>query len=137
MYETNKKVSAMPITAIYAALLAILGVGLSVYVSVNRGTYAVALGDGGNAQLQLIIRRHANFTESVPLALIVLGLAEAGGLSPLWLHGVGGLLLASRLIHPFGLSFTNPTSLPRVAGAVGTSVATGIAAGAILLQTLN
>ncbi len=125
---------AFPITALYAAILAIIGVGLSLYVSTNRGRYKVAIGDGGNQQMQLAIRRHANFAESVPLALIVMALAEAGGLSATWMHITGGILLASRLIHPFGLSFTNPTSPPRLIGATGTSIATLIAAVAILLQ---
>jgi len=122
------------ITALYAAILAILGVVLSVYVSTNRGKYKVAVGDGGHPEMQVIIRRHANFAESVPLALITLALAEAGGLSATWLHVAGLILLASRLIHPFGLSFGEPTNPLRIVGAVGTSTATLIAAVAILMQ---
>jgi uncharacterized membrane protein YecN with MAPEG domain len=57
----------MPITAaLYADLL-----GLSLHGKLN-----ISVGDGGNRDLQVAVRRHANFTEWVPLALILIALLD-------------------------------------------------------------
>lgn len=114
----------LQITALYAALIGVWAVVLSNYVSINRGKYKVMHGDGGQPEMAAIIRRHANLIECVPLALIVMGLAEVSGLGSGWMHGLGGLLIVSRLIHPFGISVTNPGSPLRIAGTVGTHIVT-------------
>lgn len=114
----------LQITALYAALIGVWAVVLSNYVSINRGKYKTLHGDGGQPEMAAIIRRHANLMENVPLALIVLGLAELSGLGSAWLHGLGVLLIISRLIHPFGISVTNPGSPLRIAGTVGTHIVT-------------
>jgi uncharacterized protein len=112
------------ITALYAALIGLWAVVLSNYVSINRGKYKILHGDGGNAEMAAIIRRHGNLTEYVPLALILLGLAEVSGLSSTWMHVLGILLVVSRLIHPFGVSVSNPGSPLRIIGTVGTHIVT-------------
>ncbi len=91
----------LQITATYAAILAIYFVILSNIVSIKRGKLKTPVGDGGHLGLSVIIRRHANFAEAVPIALIVMALAEAGGLTAMWMQSLGLLLLAARLIHPF------------------------------------
>ena len=68
-------VTVPSITAFYAALLGLLGAGLTVNVIVNRVRSKVDAGDGGVAKLAQAIRAHANFAEQAPLALIVLALA--------------------------------------------------------------
>ena len=124
------------ITALYAALIGIWAVALSNYVSFNRGKYKALHGDGGNPEMAAIIRRHANLTEYVPLALILMALAEARGLDAVWMHLLGGILIVSRLIHPFGISVANPGSPLRIAGAVGTHIVTLGAAVYILWTAL-
>ena len=114
----------LQITALYAALVAVWAVVLSNYVSLNRGKFKTLHGDGGQPEMAAIIRRHANLMENFPLALIVMGLAEVSGLGAGWLHGLGGLLLISRLIHPFGISVSNPGNPLRIVGTVGTHIVT-------------
>ena len=121
-----------PITALYASALAILAIVLSIRVSLMRGTAKVALGDGGNPILTERIRQHSNLVENAPLALILLALAEAQGTSPLWLHLSGGILLASRLIHPLGIRHDQPANPVRIVGSVGTTTAMLIAVVALL-----
>lgn len=109
-------VSAPWITALYAGLLGLLYLALSVNVIRYRGQHRVSLGDGDDPVLRRQIRAHANFAEYAPLALILMALAELGGL-PTWLiHLTGLLLLAGRLAHAwcFVLSRHNPPL--RVAG---------------------
>jgi hypothetical protein len=94
---------AVPITALYGALNALLTVGLSMNVSRLRGKYQVFRGDGGHAELQSAIRAPGNNVEHVPLALLLLLIAELCGGSSVALHVFGGALLFARLAHSYGL----------------------------------
>jgi hypothetical protein len=72
---------------------------------------------GDNMELATRIRRHANFTESVPFALILLGFLELNGASTGLLHGLGIALVASRIVHPLGLQHDNVRNPLRGIGA--------------------
>ena len=58
-----------PITAAYAAVLAILIVVLGINVTMHRVKLQVPLGDGGNAQMLRMIRLHGNAAEYIPCLL--------------------------------------------------------------------
>lgn len=124
---------ALPITALYAAALGLLMVALAAHVIMLRGQTSISINDGGNTALAERIRRHGNFTENVPMALILMGLAESGGTDAPWLHAVGGLLLAGRLVHPFGISAANAALPARIAGQSMTLLSIVVGAGLILL----
>jgi uncharacterized membrane protein YecN with MAPEG domain len=94
---------AVPVTALYGALNAFLTVGLGVNVSRVRGKHDVWRGDGGHADLIAAIRAHGNNAEHVPLALILLLVAELCGGNSMALHAFGGALLVARLAHALGL----------------------------------
>jgi uncharacterized membrane protein YecN with MAPEG domain len=125
-------------TALYAALLALVSLGLSGWVMGSRVSDNVLLGDGGDASLLKRVRTHANFSEYVPLALILVALLEAGGSG----HGlVQGLLLAllvGRILHPIGM-FAAPNTPRQFAcrggGILLTMATIAIAAIALLLRT--
>lgn len=120
----------MPIVAtpIYAALLAVLYILLSIRVIRERQRSRTAWGEGGEGRLRQLVRAHANFAEYVPFGLLLLLLAELRGLPSWSLHAVGAALLAGRLLHAFGLS-ERPAALPwRVAGMVLTFTALGTGA---------
>jgi uncharacterized membrane protein YecN with MAPEG domain len=51
-----------------------------------------------------VLRGQQNFVEYVPLTVILIALAEAGGSSALWVHGMGAALLVARVLHPLGLT---------------------------------
>lgn len=106
----------MPVTALYASLLACLFVLLSVRVIFMRRGARVALGDGGDAALQRRIRVHANFAEYAPFALLTLALAESLR-TPAWaLHPIGLALIAGRCAHAYGVSRPKEDFRIRVAG---------------------
>jgi len=94
----------MRITALYAGLLALLFVLLSVQVIALRRSGKVALGDGGNALLARRIRVHGNFAEFAPLGLILVGLSESLIAPPLLVHALGLALLVGRMSHAWGMS---------------------------------
>lgn len=94
----------MPVTALYASLLAPLFILLSVRVIGARASRRVAIGDGGDAELVRRMRVQANFAEYAPLALILLGLAESLGTHRAVLHGLGLMLVIGRAAHAWGVS---------------------------------
>jgi uncharacterized protein len=106
----------MTITPIYAALLALMFVALSVRVIGARRSALVALGDGGNRVLLRRQRVHANFAEYVPLALILMMLAEQQSMPPPIIHALGALLVAGRVIHAVGVSREPEQLWQRVTG---------------------
>jgi uncharacterized membrane protein YecN with MAPEG domain len=109
----DAKMHTLPL---YAALLAILFVALSIRIIRLRRNLHIALGDSGNEILLRAISVHANFAEYVPLCLILLYLAEGQGAHPALLHGLGVILLIGRLSHAFGVSQANENFRFRVIG---------------------
>jgi uncharacterized membrane protein YecN with MAPEG domain len=92
------------ITAVVAAALAVVLIALSARVILHRRGKLIGIGDGGDKELQRKIRAHANFIEYVPLALLMLALAELGGAHRLLVAGIGVWLVAARIAHAAGLS---------------------------------
>ena len=124
----------VPITALYAGILAVV---LGFRVGRQRLKNEVSLLHGESPELLEEIRRHANFTEAVPLALILLGLIELNGASATLLHGLGIALVVVRIAHPIGLHHDNMRHPLRGVGSMGTIVVTVIAAGVGVLQFLS
>ena len=94
----------MHTTPLYAGLLGLMLVALSIRVIGQRKRAKVALGDGGDKLLQRAIRAHANFVEFAPMALLLIALAEWQG-SPAWLvHIMGAALVLGRALHGWGIA---------------------------------
>ena len=125
------------LTAGNAALLAVFFVAMSAYVIATRARTNISIGDGCNPQMLLAIRRHGNMAEYLPFAVLLMALAEGLGASAIWLHASGLLLIASRVLHPIGLSLAEGTPITRVAGTLGTFAAILLPAVAILLTAFT
>ena len=95
------------ITPLFVGLLALMQVVLTVVVIVRRAQTRIDWLDGGDGPLLHKIRAHANFTETVPMALLVVGAAELGGLAPQWLWAGGASLVAARSLHAMSLLSNN------------------------------
>jgi uncharacterized membrane protein YecN with MAPEG domain len=93
----------LPVTSAVAALAAVALVVLSVRVSLGRMRAGVRIGFGDDAALLRRIRAQGNFIEYVPLALILLGLAEARAAGAGWLWIIAGLLVVGRALHAAGI----------------------------------
>lgn len=106
----------MSITPVYAGLVALLFVFLSIRVIGARRAARVGLGDGGNRLLLRRQRAHGNCAEYAPLAIVLMALAELQGTPPLLLHVIGIVLIAGRLVHAYGLSQEPEPSLARTLG---------------------
>ena len=87
------------ITALFAAIFGILHVVFTLRVGGYRFKSGISLGDGGDDELRNRIRAHGNFTENVPIALLLLLLNELNGLSSTIMMTLGVVFLVSRLLH--------------------------------------
>jgi uncharacterized protein len=109
---------------IYTALNALIMLVLSILVVRARVTTRTEIGDGGKPEMAAPLRAHANNSEYVPMALLLLwALASPLGGTIWMIHGVGAPLTLGRLLHAIGLSgSTGPSSL-RLVGMVLTWIA--------------
>jgi len=105
------------VTPLYAGLLVLWFLVLSIRVIRRRGSGGIALGDGGDPGMLRVIRGHANFAEYVPLALLLMAILELSRFSIYVLHALGLTLLVARLLHGYALSFTQQFKFGRIAGA--------------------
>lgn len=119
--------SALPITALYAGILGLLLIWLSLRVVQARLGNEVSLGDGGVDSLQVADRGQGNFTEYVPLALILIGLVELANTSTWIVHALGASLTIARVMHPFGLASEFGLRAPRFVGTTLTWIVIALA----------
>lgn len=126
----------MSLTALYAAPIGLLAVGLALRVVVLRRRFQVGVGSGDQPELARAIRAHGNLLEYTPLALLLLLLLELGGARELLLHLIGGGLLLGRLLHAWGLSGNTGYSFGRFYGTALTWAAIIVAAVALLARSL-
>src|SRR5262245_44483961 len=121
-------------TPIYAAILAIIFVLLTIRVVLQRRAALVSLVDGGNRILLRRQRAHANFAEYVPLTLLLMLSAELQ-LGTSWLINLMGLgLLGGRIMHAVAVGREPEPLRLRVIGMALTLAA--ILIGAIVNLTL-
>ncbi len=127
----------MQIVSLYAALLALLFVALSVRTLRMRRRLRVAVGDGGSTEMLRAMRAHSNFAEYVPLSLLLFFLVEQGGAGALLVHGLCLSLLIGRLSHAYGLSQVDERFQFRVAGMALTLTPLVVAALSLLVAGLG
>lgn len=102
----------MKITFFYAALLAILFVLLSIRTIRLRRSLKIAVDDAGNPKMLRAMRVHSNFSEYVPLSLLLIYFVEtSGGLRTLFMP---------RGSHAYGFSQEKENFKFRVGGMVTT-----------------
>lgn len=106
----------LKLTAIYAAILTFVYVKLTLNVINLRRQNEVSLGDGGREDLQQAIRSHGNFTEYVPLGLILLGCLEANHIHWTIVLLLGGVFTTGRLFYAKAFLEATPNVDLRVKG---------------------
>ncbi len=90
---------------------------LTAFVIFRRARTGVDLLDGGDVILLRRIRAHGNFSETAPMALLLLALLEMKSLPVAWLWALGGGLLLGRVLHASSL-LTNNAKWNRRGGMV-------------------
>ena len=104
------------ITAIYAALTALLFLALAYRVVANRRRARVGLGTGGDEQLERAIRVHGNLAEYAAITLLLMLCYEINGGVGWLLHLAGGAFVVARVLHAQGMSTKSGVSRGRFYG---------------------
>ncbi|HEY4115249.1 MAG TPA: MAPEG family protein [Rhizomicrobium sp.] len=109
----------------YTALNALIMLVLGVLVTRARVKTQTDIGDAGKPEMAGPLRAHANNTEYVPMALLLmwaLTLPTFG--ASIWLvHTIGVLLTIGRIVHAIGLSRSVGPSPMRFIGMILTWIA--------------
>jgi uncharacterized membrane protein YecN with MAPEG domain len=115
LLEANRMTS-FHITLFYGGLLGLL----LVVLSFNMMKSWVSSGTRGTSNDTALRRAEAlvdSFTDYVPLAIVLMGLAEANSTPPFALHMLGSILVIARLMHAFGSNFVKSADILRFLGA--------------------
>ncbi|NNG04103.1 MAG: hypothetical protein HKM95_08375 [Inquilinus sp.] len=111
--------TTLPITSLYAAVFGLLLIPITIAVGMRRMKTRIAFLGGDDEILLRRMRSHANFVEYVPLALVLMALAEMNGASAGFMHAAGATLLVSRIVHYVTINL-QPTAPTRAASMIGT-----------------
>jgi uncharacterized protein len=107
-----------PVLSLYAAFNALIMLVLGILVVRARVKTRTEIGDGGNLTVMAAVRAHANNTEYVPVALLLMLILIPLRANAYVIHAVGATLTIGRLLHAFGLSRSVGTSVPRFLGMI-------------------
>lgn len=124
------------ITPIYAAVLSLLYVGLSVRTLLLRRKLKIGIGTGDSESMLRAVRAHSNFAEYAPIALLLAFMIETLQGHSLILNFVCACLLFGRIIHCIGVSRVNENYNYRVIGMALTFTSICTSALVLLYETI-
>lgn len=100
--------NSLTVSPLYLAVLGLICIPMTMRVGLYRIKNKINLGDGDDAVLRRLIRGHANFIETVPLAALMILVMDFMGAGTSWLHALGAGLVAGRVLHYLGLTRLGP-----------------------------
>jgi len=106
----------LTVTPLYAGLLALLFLLLSLRVVQGRRRHKISVGDHDNKDMIKRMRVQANCAEYAPIGVLLLAFAEIQGAAFWVVHLAGISLLTGRALHAFGLGSTPQVVPARQAG---------------------
>ena len=112
----------LPITALTAAIVAIMLLITAIDTVRQRLRAHVAFGSGGDSKLVSASRSHGNLSEHAPIVVIMIGLLELSDAHHWALTGIAVFFLAARALHIIGLyaPMSDKPPVPRQLGVIGT-----------------
>ncbi len=121
------------ITAFTAGLIIVMQMALALSVVRARGRARQSIGDGGDQELLLAIRRHGNFAENAAIFVACFTVLEIMGGGGLWLMMLCAGFVLGRISHIIGLSMNQTVNPFRLSGMVLT-ITVGLALGLRLIM---
>jgi uncharacterized protein len=104
------------VVLLYAGLFGLLLVVLS-FNMMKSWVRAVELGKQSDPDLRRAEALVSSFTDYVPIALFLIGVAEASGAPSSAIHMLGAGLVVARLMHAFGSNYSRSSDALRFFGA--------------------
>ncbi|NNU79020.1 glutathione S-transferase [Halovulum dunhuangense] len=130
---------AILVVALTAAAAAAVNLWLSARIGMLRGKLKIMVGDGGHPWMIRAMRGQSNFTENVPLALVLFLVMALIG-TPAWVLALFGVtLIVARVLHGMHFLAEDAPGWQRMAGAgltllVQALAMLGLAAHAVFLM---
>ena len=115
----------LPVTALAAAICALLLIFMKFKVIGQRVRTETMFGASEDAKMKMVRGAHANLAENAPIALILMALLEMTSAHHWTLTGLAALFLAARVLHIYGMYRHHGTGSVRFrqAGVIGTTLA--------------
>jgi uncharacterized protein len=122
-----------PIVSVFTAgLIILIQMALAFSVVLARRRARQSIGDGGDQELLLAIRRHGNFAENAAIFIACFTLLEIMGRGGTWLVILCAGFVLGRIGHMIGLSMKETINPFRISG-ITLTIAVGIALGVRLM----
>ena len=114
----------LPVTALAAAICALLLIFMKFKVIGQRVRTETMFGAGEDAKMKMVRGTHANLAENAPIALILMALLELTSAHHWTLTGLAALFLTARVLHIYGMyqHHGNGSVRFRQAGVMGTTI---------------
>ena len=114
----------LPVTALTAAICALLLIFLMFKVIGQRLRTETNFGAGDDEMMKMVRGCHSNLAENAPIAILLLALLEMANAHHWTLTGLAGLFLLARFLHVFGMHQhqAGKTLRFRQIGVVGTAI---------------
>lgn len=106
----------LPVTSLLALPLTFLLIGLAYRVAALRIRNRIGLGVGSNKTLARAMAAHGNAMENIPVALILMALAEIQSANPIFLSVLGVVFVMARVMNALGVSQHSGRSFGRFYG---------------------
>lgn len=103
-------------TSILSSIMGLMFFWLSIRVIQQRRKHKVSIGDGGINDLAMAMRAHGNFSEYVPLSLILLGVAEINLAHELIVLAFAVAIFLGRAFHAYAFLGGKEHFKPRAIG---------------------
>jgi len=106
----------LKVTALLGSVLGLMYVWLAVKVVMLRRYHRVSIGGAGHNDLEMAIRAHGNFSEYVPISLILLACAELNNAHRMVVIVFAILIFLGRMFHAYAFLFSKQHFKMRVRG---------------------
>ncbi len=114
----------LPVTALTAAICALLIIFLMFKVIGQRVRTETSFGAGDDPKMDLVRGCHSNLIENAPIAILLLALLEMADAHHWTLTGLAALFLIARVVHIYGMyqHFADKTLRLRQLGVIGSTL---------------
>lgn len=124
--------SELQAVGLWVGLHVLLMTFLKLRTGATRNKTKVDFGAGESDDMARALRVQGNAVEDVPIALLGLGALGLMSAPIMLIHGLGGLLFISRVLHAAGLGGAGGFSLGRLLGTIGSLLSLLVIGGACL-----
>jgi len=126
----------LTITGLYTGILAVMMFVLAYMTSARRREAKINLGTGGDEIMERRSRAFGNFTEFVPMLILLMAIFELQGYPTVYVHILGIVTVIGRLFHALGMTGKLTIINGRFAGAFLTYMSLLLAGGFLFYNSI-